>query len=80
MESSIAVFLMRHSACELMPIKRLRLRNKKNASQSHCVAHSNEMPIPSLGGAESLESKGNGGCEPVRLSTVLAQDHFYSDF
>ena len=79
MESSIAVFLMRHLACELMPIECLHPRNKKKQPRPSCRSIEHDPPF-SLGGVESFESKGNLGCEPVRLPIVLAQDHFYSDY
>ena len=70
MESSIAVFLMRWSACELLPTSHV---TKCAAwSKGHTWYYENNVRRrDQLLGASSVKSA---------ASTVLAQDHFYSDF
>jgi hypothetical protein len=71
MESSIAAFLMRWSACELLPtfIAFWPSRLYGAVSSSHAS------------GKPTLQMEARSGRRAVgalTLSTVLAQDHFYS--
>ena len=70
MESSIAVFLMRWSACELLPTS--RVTTCATWFENHTWYYGNNVPRRDLI-AESTPVK-------TVASTVLAQDHFYSDF
>ena len=73
MESSIATFLMRWSACELLPttIQRVSLHRSIHFVLRFAPPQKHNFSRHRKSAPELLQAA---------PSTVLAQDHFYSDF